>query len=663
MTTYYVDGRAGNDSSGDGSSNRPWKTLNKAHGRVQAGDEVRIRTGTYYEELNIRVRNTTWRADTGHTPVMDGRYHDGLFRNDGTLPPPQAGAGYLPDGSGRGSMLGVNVEGVTVDGLTVQNVAGAAVTVVASNVTIRNCRIDFTYQSAITVNPGGSFIDNVVVENNICTRMSVKWYDPEREGGGPEQVAGCVKMGRTRDGIIRNNVIAYGHGEGINIGKGSYRLLIEGNVVHTCNHVHIYINRSIDTIIRNNLVYHLQEQDFVGADRTVPAGIAIGDERPRNDGEWPHSAGGQIYNNVVVGLGKLFHVRNGTNYDTQLTGCYIGYNTFIGGNKTTDAVAIAGNDKGRPHNSSLFENNLVYGGARISAVNGDISGVTFRNNLWSEQPAAAMRGSGDRIGNPNLRDPAAAIRGTYPNPETNIDPRNYQLTSRSALAISRASDGSRANGLQPPAVRKDFYGANRDTQPDIGAHEFEGAVVGITANFSIGPGQAAGQIPHTVDFTDKSEAARPIVSWAWEFGDGETSTERNPSHTYSAADTYDVTLTVTDDQGNSDSLTRSDLIAVMELGDLVVPDTFRRFVLLGGERQRVITFGVQYPDLRCVLIWNDEPFHILNYADIEDIQRALVQDGTELRWIDPSDQEEPLIEDEEPDAGTEPAGPTVFARR
>ena len=29
MATYYVDGNANNDS-GDGSSNRPWKTLSKA---------------------------------------------------------------------------------------------------------------------------------------------------------------------------------------------------------------------------------------------------------------------------------------------------------------------------------------------------------------------------------------------------------------------------------------------------------------------------------------------------------------------------------------------------------------------------------------------------------------------------------------------------------
>lgn len=36
-----------------------------------------------------------------------------------------------------------------------------------------------------------------------------------------------------------------------------------------------------------------------------------------------------------------------------------------------------------------------------------------------------------------------------------------------------------------------------------------------------------------------------LVSWSWSFGDGATSTDRHPVHTYAAAGLYDVTLTVT----------------------------------------------------------------------------------------------------------------------
>lgn len=49
----------------------------------------------------------------------------------------------------------------------------------------------------------------------------------------------------------------------------------------------------------------------------------------------------------------------------------------------------------------------------------------------------------------------------------------------------------------------------------------------------------------TVTFTDQSVPAGSITGWAWDFGDGNTSTVQNPTHTYGAPDTYTVTLTIT----------------------------------------------------------------------------------------------------------------------
>ena len=54
----------------------------------------------------------------------------------------------------------------------------------------------------------------------------------------------------------------------------------------------------------------------------------------------------------------------------------------------------------------------------------------------------------------------------------------------------------------------------------------------------------------TVNFTDTStDSDGSIASRSWNFGDGTTSTAANPSKTYSAAGTYTVTLTVTDNRG------------------------------------------------------------------------------------------------------------------
>jgi PKD repeat protein len=56
-----------------------------------------------------------------------------------------------------------------------------------------------------------------------------------------------------------------------------------------------------------------------------------------------------------------------------------------------------------------------------------------------------------------------------------------------------------------------------------------------------------GEVPLTATFSDESSLAE---SWLWDFGDGTTSTDLNPEHTYSVPGTYTVTLTVTNTYGS-----------------------------------------------------------------------------------------------------------------
>lgn len=68
----------------------------------------------------------------------------------------------------------------------------------------------------------------------------------------------------------------------------------------------------------------------------------------------------------------------------------------------------------------------------------------------------------------------------------------------------------------------------------------------------------------TVTFTDLSyDPDGTIVSWLWDFGDGNTSTQQNPIHTYAAPGSYSVSLTVTDNEGANGTVTK-----IITVGDL-----------------------------------------------------------------------------------------------
>jgi vibriolysin len=61
----------------------------------------------------------------------------------------------------------------------------------------------------------------------------------------------------------------------------------------------------------------------------------------------------------------------------------------------------------------------------------------------------------------------------------------------------------------------------------------------------------------TANFTDAStDPDGTVVAWSWNFGDGATSTLQNPSHTYATAGTYNVTLTVTDNDSATNPITK-----------------------------------------------------------------------------------------------------------
>lgn len=89
-----------------------------------------------------------------------------------------------------------------------------------------------------------------------------------------------------------------------------------------------------------------------------------------------------------------------------------------------------------------------------------------------------------------------------------------------------------------------------------------------TVNVESGPGvdfsandSSFCSIPATVNFTDLTPNA---VSWEWDFGDGTTSSQQNPAHTYNSFGSYTVTLIATTESGCRDTMRKANFIIVRE---------------------------------------------------------------------------------------------------
>jgi len=154
--------------------------------------------------------------------------------------------------------------------------------------------------------------------------------------------------------------------------------------------------------------------------------------------------------------------------------------------------------------------------------------------------------------------PVADFVGT---PTNGLAPLDVQFTDRSQGANLSYSwdfgDGTTSTAKDPKHTYtaegnytvkltvSNVYGTNTATKDKY-------IVVGLAPRADFQADVLSGIAPHPVQFTDLSKG-NP-TSWHWEFGDGSTSTEKNPKHTYQNSGYYDVTLTVKNAYGQSQLL-------------------------------------------------------------------------------------------------------------
>jgi gliding motility-associated-like protein len=89
-------------------------------------------------------------------------------------------------------------------------------------------------------------------------------------------------------------------------------------------------------------------------------------------------------------------------------------------------------------------------------------------------------------------------------------------------------------------------------------HTYIKVAGGLTADFGFVQPVSC-QAPFDIKFTNAS-AGPGILSYRWDFGDGTTSTEKDPSHTYQNTGTYTVTLITTSSEGCIDTIRKENLL-------------------------------------------------------------------------------------------------------
>lgn len=105
---------------------------------------------------------------------------------------------------------------------------------------------------------------------------------------------------------------------------------------------------------------------------------------------------------------------------------------------------------------------------------------------------------------------------------------------------------------------KSDYSADGPVDIIIDTDSNDDIVSSLSADFSADV--ISGVKAQTVVFTDASTGS--VILWSWDFGDGNTSSEQNPTHIYTEAGIYTVTLQVFNSVGGSSSEIKTSYITV-----------------------------------------------------------------------------------------------------
>lgn len=246
-------------------------------------------------------------------------------------------------------------------------------------------------------------------------------------------------------------------------------------------------------------------------------------------------------------------VANGGGVFVSLLGRHVGTNDYRAKIKVASNGAV-----------SLYLTRVVNGAETTIAGPLAIAGLTagandpltIRLRLEGVSPTAVS----GKVWRASAAEPAAW--------QLTVNDSTAGLQSAGSVGVVGYLSGTSTN--TPVVLRFDNLNVTAGGAPPAGnvapVAAFTSTTSGLTANFNAG---------------SSSDSDGTITSYAWNFGDGTSGTGATASHAYGAANTYQVTLTVTDDDGATNAVTQAVTVSNAPPAGVLAADAFGRTVASG----------------------------------------------------------------------------------
>jgi parallel beta-helix repeat protein len=518
---------------------QPGDSIQKAVNNSSSGDIITVKPGTYTENVNVNKNNLTIRSESGNP-------------DDTTIMVKRSGVDvFLLQGSNI-KVTGFKIMGAR-SGYAGIRLSSCSNCIIENNKLMNNCYGIYFLRST-----GNKFSKNMAISNTDFG----------------------IVLGTATDNILSGNT-AFGNGRGTHIGNSDGNTF-SGNTIEDNSVYGFYICGKSDA----NQIYN---NYFNDTNMTIKNGIG-------NVYNTKKTAGTNIVGGPYIG-GNFWGKPDGTGFSNTATdvnrdGISDSAYKSITGSIYSDDLPLVVYKPGSIEPVAAFSASPTSGTAPLNVRFNDTSTGTPTKWKWNFGD-----GTSSTLQNPTHKYSKAGnyavvlIVTNSAGSNTLTKPDYIKVVTKPVAAFSAKPTSGKApltviftdiSTGTPTKWKWNFGDGTTSTMQNI-THKYSKAgnyTVALTATNSAGSNMVtkteyikvvakpvaafsasptSGKVPLNVKFTDTSTGAP--VKWKWTFGDGTSSTVQNPTHKYSAAGKYTVTLTVTNSAG-SNTATKSSYITV-----------------------------------------------------------------------------------------------------